>query len=364
MSANDSLFDQTDDNTEALRQIDRRLLSIIHQRDQVVQTLVTEGRLPAVGQENLLLDRTVQDFASEIAPAVDEASLNSFSSILRHVSSHSRRQVHVGAVAFLGPKYSYSHLAAIKHFGDSADFAPVTSIPAVFDAVHRGDALSGLVPIENSTDGRIVDTLGMFVRRHMQICGEVLLPIHHNLLASGTRDQIHEIHSKPQALSQCRNWLAANFPAATLIEVSSTTAAAESASMSPHIGAVASLAAGQAYGLSVINSDIEDRKDNVTRFAVLGKDECEPTGEDKTSLLFQVEHQPGALAQAMTVFSDAELNLTWIESFPSPDSRNEYLFFVEFSGHRADPNVQTAIGNLGTMTRRLEVLGSYPVAKL
>ncbi|OYP37687.1 prephenate dehydratase [Rhodopirellula sp. MGV] len=347
-----------------LRQLDLRLLSIIRQRDELVKALAERGQLPTVGQENIILAQTIRDLISEAGDSIDDVTLSSLETTLRQIASHSRGQVRNAAVAFLGPKYSYSHLAAIKHFGEAATFAPVASIPAVFDAVHRGDAVSGLVPIENSTDGRIVDTLGMFVRRHMQICGEVLLPIHHNLLASGSRDDITEIHSKPQALSQCRDWLASNFPAARLIEVSSTTAAAESASTSPHIGAVASLAAGQAYGLTVINANIEDRQDNVTRFAVLGRDETEPTGDDKTSLLFQVEHQPGALAEAMTVFSEARLNLTWIESFPSPDSRNEYLFFVEFAGHRANQDAQQAIANLGTMTRRLEVLGSYPVARL
>ncbi|MCC9602730.1 prephenate dehydratase [Stieleria sp. JC731] len=360
MAANDPSANQPD----SLRQIDLDLLSMIQKRDQIVQDMAKDGKLPTVGTENIQLAKLLQDFAKGSDAVMDAEVLQSCASVLRHIASHSRQQVRTGAVAFLGPIYSYSHLAAIKHFGESADFAPVSSIPAVFDAVHRGDAVCGMVPIENSTDGRIVDTLGMFVRRHMQICGEVLLPIHHNLLASGTREQITEIHSKPQALSQCRDWLAANFPAAKLIEVSSTTAAAESASQSPHIAAVASMAAGQAYGLTVLNADIEDRQDNVTRFAVLGRDETEPTGDDKTSILFQVEHQPGALAQAMTVFSEANLNLTWIESFPSPDSRNEYLFFVEFAGHRANADAQKAIEDLGTFTRRLEVLGSYPLARL
>ena len=349
---------------ETLRQADLRLLSGIRQRDEIVAKLAAEGRLPAVGQENVQLDLTLEAFTKNGNEALDDAALRSLAVVMRHIASHSRHQIATGRRAFLGPRYSYSHLAAIKYFGDATEFAPVASIPAVFDAVHCGDAVRGLVPIENSTDGRIVDTLGMFVRRHMQICGEVLLPIHHNLLASGQRDQITEIHSKPQALSQCRVWLAANFPTAKLVEVSSTTAAAESASKAPQIGAVASLAAGRAYGLVALNRSIEDRKDNVTRFAVLGRDESAPTGDDKTSLLFQVEHQPGALAKAMMVFSEAELNLTWIESFPSPRIEERVLVLCRVSGHRSDLKVQHAIGELGTMTRRLEVLGSYPVARL
>lgn len=339
-----------------LDQIDRDLIRLISDRSQLVKQIADQGQLPSVGSENLRIESVIQ--ASQDNPS------ESLRQTLRHIASHCRTQIAPAAVSFLGPKYSYSHLAAIKYFGDAAPLVPVASIPAVFEAVHRGDAQRGLVPIENSTDGRVVDTLGMFIRRHMQICGEVLLPIHHNLLASGSRGQITEIHSKPQALSQCRVWLAANFPAAKLVEVSSTTAAAESASKHAHIAAVASLPAGQAYELDVINQDIEDNKQNVTRFAVLGRDETHPTDNDKTSVLFQVEHQPGALADAMTIFSRSELNLTWIESFPLPGSPSEYLFFIEFAGHRSEPHVAAAIDELSSIARRLEVLGSYPVAIL
>ncbi|KAA5545191.1 prephenate dehydratase [Roseiconus nitratireducens] len=345
-----------------LDQIDLELLNLIQRRADLVRGLADSGMTFQAGQENVRLDQ-LQDSAGPKGAGTPEAS-ESMRQVLRHIASHCRRQIETHRIAILGPKYSYSHLAAIKYFGDAAEFTPVANIPAVFDAVHRGDAESGLVPVENSTDGRVVDTLGMFVRRHMQICGEVLLPIHHNLLASGTREQIREVHSKPQALSQCRGWLMSQLPSATLVEVGSTTAAAESAAGDPTIAAVASLPAGRAYGLNVLNENIEDNPDNVTRFAVLGRHETAPTGNDKTSLLFQIEHQPGALATAMTVFRDAELNLTWIESFPSPGSRSEYLFFVELAGHRADPQVAAAIEKLDSMTRRLEVLGSYPVAVL
>jgi chorismate mutase/prephenate dehydratase len=328
----------------------------------LIKKLARQSSLGSVGEENARLDRLLETICRESEDEIDAAAVESLGNTLRHIASHCRRQVEPCTVSFLGPKYSYSHLAAIKYFGDEAQFAPVATIPAVFDAVHRGDAQTGLVPIENSTDGRVVDTLGMFVRRHMQICGEVLLPIHHNLLAIGSRDQVTEIHSKPQALSQCRVWLAANFPAAKWVEVGSTTAAAESASKHPHIAAVASLPAGRAYGLQVLNENIEDSADNVTRFAVLGRNETKPTGNDKTSVLFQIEHRPGALAGAMTVFSESNLNLTWIESFPSPESRNEYLFFVELAGHRSEDAIRRAIEKLSTITRRLEILGSYPVA--
>ncbi len=264
--------------------------------------------------------------------------------------------------AYLGPLHSYSHLAAIKYFGDAAELTPVASIPAVFDAVDRGDAATGMVPIENSTDGRVVDTLGMFVRREMEVCGEVLLPIHHNLLSKTPRAEIREIHSKPQALSQCRGWLAKNLPGAQLVENTSTAAAAKLASETIGIAAVASIEAGRQYDLDVIDANIEDNPNNVTRFAVLGKLRPARTGDDKTSILFQVRHQPGALADAMTIFKRHELNMTWIESFPSPEAANEYLFFVELTGHRDDDPIAAAIHELAKETQRLTILGSYPRA--
>ena len=352
---------------DSLQRIDQELAEMILKRDRTVEQLSRQDALPDIAAESSWLGQTARAALQsdlDLDQTVVQTTQDSLAETLQHIASHSRNRFQPESVSFLGPQYSYSHLAAIKYFGDAIQFCAVANIPAVFDAVHRGDSTAGLVPIENSTDGRIVDTLGMFVRRHMQICGEVLLPIHHNLLASGTREQITEIQSKPQALSQCRGWIAANFPAAKLVEVGSTTAAAKAASKHRHIAAVASLPAGRAYGLTALNQNIEDNADNVTRFAVLGKKQPTCTGNDKTSVLFQVEHKPGALAEVMAIFSDASLNLTWIESFPAPGTRNEYLFFVEFAGHRTEKAVDVAMDNLNQITHRLELLGSYPLATL
>ncbi|MEO1617268.1 MAG: prephenate dehydratase [Planctomycetota bacterium] len=342
---------------ESLAQIDRELLKLILKRVSETETLAQAGQLVSTAEQN----RSISGLVHELSPSPEQS--RKLRQVLRHIESCCRSGIASEAISFLGPRHSYSHLAAMEYFGNAADFQPVASIPAVFEAVRRGDAHSGIVPIENSTDGGVVDTLSMFVRQEMQICGEVLLPIHHNLLASGRRDEITEIHSKPQALSQCRHWLMSQFPAATCIEVSSTTAAAESAAQHSHIAAVASLPAGIEYGLDVLSRNIEDNGDNVTRFAVLGARQPEPTGNDKTSMMFQVEHQPGALAESMTIFSDLKLNLTWIESFPCPETRAEYLFFVELTGHRLDPAVADAIERLQKFTRRLDILGSYPRAE-
>ena len=355
-----------DQQLQQIDQLDEQITQLLIQRAALVQNHVQHfskdgeaGSVGQVAQAAVRIDRVVAEVAmdSTLSPvAIRE--------LLRHVSSTCLQAASAMNVAFLGPEHSYSHLASLKYFGDGVEYTPVGSIPAVFQAVARGDAMTGLVPIENSTDGRIVDTLGMFVRQEMKICGEVLLPIHHNLLSKSARNEITQVHSKPQALSQCRDWLAKNLPNAELHEISSTTAAAELAARTPGIAAVASVQAGRKYGLDVVNANIEDNANNITRFAVLGREQPAPTGDDKTSLLFQINHAPGALADVMNVFKQQSLNLTWIESFPAPETPNEYLFFVELTGHREQTPVAKTIERLAASTQRLDVLGSYPRARL
>ena len=232
----------------------------------------------------------------------------------------------------------------------------------MFEEVNRGHSDFGLVPIENSTDGRIADTLDMFTRLPVRICGEVELRVHHVLLGRCPRAEVKEVYSKPQALSQCRNWLAKHLPAARTIEVTSTSTAAQLAKEKPGAAAIASLQAGMHYELDVLTEGIEDDPNNTTRFAVIGERSAQRTGRDKTAMMFQVEHKPGALAEAMGVFKRNRLNLTWIESFPIPGQKRAYLFFVEMEGHETDARVRRATAALERKTLRLESLGSYPAS--
>lgn len=203
----------------------------------------------------------------------------------------------------------------------------------------------------------------MFIRKPIRICGEVLLPIHHNLLAKCDRKDIREVYSKPQALSQCRAWLTSHLPDARWVEVASTAVAAKIASNTPNAAAVASREAGMHHGLDIIAESIEDNRDNITRFAIIGDEKVAATGDDKTSIMFQVPHQPGALADVMVMFRDNGLNLTWIESFPVPSKANEYFFFVELEGHESQTSVRSALDSLAKSALRLDFLGSYPKAR-
>jgi chorismate mutase / prephenate dehydratase len=297
---------------------------------------------------------------ASMLPADGRWDSDSVAALLRHVDSLCAPPPQRQRASYLGPEFSYSHLAAIKYFGEASSLTPAATISAVFDAVLRGDVARGIVPIENSTDGRIVDTLSQLAAQSMSICGEVLLPIHHYLLGLGERSDVREVHSKPQALSQCRGWLAKHLPAARLVEVSSTTVAAQEAAQRPEIAAIASEEAGRRYALRVIDRCIEDNPDNVTRFAVIGSNDAPPSGDDKTSIVFRVPHRPGALSDALLIFRKAGLNLTWIESFPLRGQAGEYLFFIELEGHRDHPEVQAACAMLAKDALRLDVLGSYP----
>lgn len=350
--------------SQSLSDIDRELLSLLEKRCQLVAdelAAATEVSLPEA------IRRTESVIAAE--PVSRSLSQSTRRAILRHIVSACYQVVRPPRVAFLGPVDSYSHLATIAYFGDCVEYSPVASIKAVFEAVasghqnENGGCEFGVVPIENSTDGRVVDTLGRLAIGEVNLTGEVLMSIHHNLLSIGKLDEILEVHSKPQALSQCRRWLADHLPEATLVETTSTTAAAAAAATSPAIAAIASLPAATRYGLGILEASIEDNRDNVTRFAVLGSQRPAPTDDDKTTLMFQVEHRPGALADVMRIFKQVQLNLTWIESFPQPGRPNEYFFVIEFPGHRDAANVATAIQMLVDETRHVRVLGSYPCGK-
>ena len=276
--------------------------------------------------------------------------------------------------AYLGPEHSFSHRAAARRFGAAADLCAVASIPAVFASVARGDAAFGLVPVENSTDGRVVDTLAAFAAANgaaadgagagaggsVTICGEVALPIHLHLLGAGPRSAVRRVYSKPQALSQCRGWLAEHLPAAEPLPESSTAAAAARAKDEPGAAAVGGERLAAEHGLTVLAADIEDNPRNVTRFAVLGTDPPPPTGDDRTALLLRIPHEPGSLADALAVFGRHGVNLSLIESFPLPGGAPGYLFFLDCDGHADDPPVAACLRSLARVADRVTRLGSYP----
>jgi chorismate mutase/prephenate dehydratase len=351
---------ERNDDCERIAAIDKQLVELLDRRARLVQNL-EENVGSNDSTQNLWKWQLVAEKQVSHLPKDTPLDSKVVSDWLRHTVSASYQPLACQTrIAYLGPQYSYSYLAAIRHFGEASNLVPVATIGAVFQELLRDQSKFGVVPIENSTDGRVVDTLGMFARFPVHICGEVLLPIHHCLLGRCSRTEVTEVHSKPQALSQCRTWLAQHLPEARLVEITSTAAAAKLAAERPGVAAIASREAGVHHGLQVIDANIEDNANNVTRFVILGGSPAEPTGKDKTAIMFQVPHQPGALADAMLVFRKNKLNLTWIESFPIEGSRSEYLFFIELEGHQQRPAIKQALKQLQKQALRLEVLGSYP----
>ena len=338
----------TGDAAARIAQIDRELASLMQSRARlVIETAAS------VGLDEPAIAELIESSPGPLPPQCVRA-------VFRELSSGCRALVRPVRIACLGPLYSYSHLAAIDRFGRSVEIVPVGTISAVFEEVDCGHSDFGLVPFENSTDGRISDTLDMFTRVPVKICDQVEMPIHHTLLGKCLRTEIQEVYSRQQPLSQCRNWLAKHLPAARLIEVTSSSTAAQLAGTKAGAAAIASRQAGVEYGLNVLAENIEDNPHNTTRFAVIGGRAPERTGNDRTAILFQMEHRPGTLADAVNVFKRNKVNLTWIESFPVPGSDRAYLFFAEMEGHQTEPRFRRAMAALERKALRLEVLGSFP----
>ena len=338
-----------------IEKLDREILALVNQRAELAAKR-DDGSTSSFAADAETLKKILRQ---NNGPLGDNAVRAVFRELLGGTQAIGRQV----RVAFLGPEFTYSHLAAVECFGQSCELVPVGTIAAAFEEVERGQSDFGIVPIENSTDGGVVDTLECLIRSPVKISGEVPLHIHHCLLGIRDRKDVKKIYSKPQALSQCRNWLSKHLPAAELCAVASTADAARRAASEKGAAAIASEQAGVNHSLTMLARNIEDNCENVTRFAVIGRESSPQTGKDKTSLVFEIPHQPGALADAMGIFKRQRLNMTWIESFPLPGQRGRYLFFVEFLGHSSDLRVRRALASLEKKTERLTLLGSYAQAE-
>lgn len=262
-------------------------------------------------------------------------------------------------VAYLGPEATFTHMAAMQKFGECAKYIPSSSIEEVFLEVEKGRVHYGVVPIENSIEGVITSTLDMFVNSSLKICAEILLHIRHNLLSKKPIEQIDKVYSHPHAFAQCREWLKKNLPHAQYIHMYSTADAVKKAK-EEDASAIASSLASTIYALPILCEGIEDYVHNYTRFLVIGKQHVPPTGEDKTSILFCLKDEVGALYKALEPFAKCGINLTKIESRPSRRQAWEYIFFLDMQGHIEEENVKRALFELDKKATFLKILGSYP----
>ncbi|GAB6070312.1 prephenate dehydratase [Thiomicrorhabdus hydrogeniphila] len=269
------------------------------------------------------------------------------------------------SVAYLGPEGSYSHASVVKQFGSSAHAVAVSSIEEVFAAVESGETHYGIVPVENSSEGVVKSTQDELMKTRLQVSGEVDLAIHHCLMSkSQSHEFIKKVVAHQQALGQCEHWLKNNLPWADIEAVDSNALAAKMAQTDDSLGAIASEQAAQLYQLNILELNIEDFKDNTTKFWVIGKEPTQPSGEDKTALILSIHNKSGALLDILGCFSKRNINMTRIISRPSTDKKWDYIFFIDVLGHKEDDNVKEALAEVQANAAFYKLLGSFPVSPL
>lgn len=348
----------------------------IDELDEKIQNLITQraGLATEVAQAKYAQEtkpvfyrpeREVEVLRNVIARNKGPLSNETLTRIFREIMSDCLALQQPLKIAFLGPAGTYSQAAVYKHFGHAAQNIPLQTIEEVFREVEAQTANYGVVPVENSTEGGVNQTLDGFINTPLKICGEIELPIHHHLLANVDKvEQIQRIYSHQQSLAQCHHWLNSHLPQVERIAVNSNAEAARRALNEVGTAAIAGQMAADIYQLRIIASRIEDNINNTTRFAVLGQPEIPPTGGDKTSLLLSTPNQPGALYDLLEPFAHNQVNMTRIESRPSRQGIWEYVFFVDIEGHIQDAPIVNALQTLAKYTGLIKHLGSYPRAIL
>ncbi|TMQ17196.1 MAG: prephenate dehydratase [Candidatus Rokuibacteriota bacterium] len=344
-----------------ISELDNQILNLLNQRaEAALQIGDLKRRQDAPSyvpeREASILSRLA---ASNRGPLTAEAVL----AIWREILSACRALEAPVTVAYLAPPATFTHQAARERFGEAVTYHASRSIADIFEDVERGRAQFGVVPVENSIEGAVNVTLDRLLESDLKICGELTLEIGQCLLSrAGELREIKRVLSHPQGLAQCRGWLAANLPDVPVEETNSTAGAAELAANDPTLAAIASAMAGRMYGVPVLRERIEDNRQNTTRFLVIGRYNPGPSGRDKTSILFAMPNQPGALYRILEPFARVGLNLTKIESRPTKRERWDFVMFVDFEGHRETPIVAGALSEIAERTRFLKILGSYPAA--
>ena len=346
----------------AIDRVDRALLAGLNERAALVQEV---GQLKARTGREIYSAARERDLlvalrAANPGPFPDAA----IEPVFREIVSGTRSLEGPMRVAYLGPEGTFAHEAARRTFGACAELVAVSPIAEIFAAVERGDADHGVAPVENTTQGVVTETFDTLATSEVALCGEVLLRVSYHLVSqSGLLEDVRRVASHPQGLAQCRTWLDRHLPGIERLETASTAAAARLAAEDAAVAAVASPVAGETYGLAPAARAIEDRRDNTTRFLVLGRTTPPRSGADLTSAVFTVRKaQPGALHRLLEPFARHGVNLTAIQSRPMPGKPFEYLFFLDLEGHRDDAAVRAALAEAAAEAHSHRVLGSFPRA--
>jgi len=345
---------------EQIDELDRRIVEMLNARAEVVIRVGQAKRakriqIYAPDREKAVLDRVAQLNPGPLPQKTLQA-------IYRELMSGSFALEQPLRIGYLGPEGSFSHMAATRKFGASVEYLPLADIRAVFEETVRGHIDLGMAPVENSVGGGVIETMDAFVEHDVRICAEVLVEIHHNLLANCAPDEVTMIASKPEIFAQCRNWLSRSFQKVDLIPVASSAKAAEMAKQQHGLAAIGSSLAAELYELKIVFANIEDTSSNMTRFFIIGGEVPKPTGNDKTVLMFTTAHRAGALVEVLNVLGRHGINMTNIDTRPSKRRNWEYYFFVDCEGHIQDERVAKATEAAREHCLELHVLGSFPKA--
>ncbi|MCM8791889.1 MAG: prephenate dehydratase [Candidatus Omnitrophica bacterium] len=346
---------------QKIDKIDNFILELLNRRAEIITQISRIKKqqkkdVYSPEREKMILSRLVKRNKGPLSKEALEA-------IYREIMSWSLSLQRSLKVAYLGPPATFTHLAALKKFGSQVNYIPCQTISDIFLVVEKDQVDYGVVPIENSIEGAVTHTLDMFIDSELNICSQIVMNVSHNLLSKFPLKTIKRLYSNPQVFGQCRTWIEQNLPWAERIEVSSTTRAAQIAARQRYSGCIASLLAAEVYNLNILAKNIEDSPHNLTRFLVIGKTQTEPTGLDRTSILFSIKDRIGALHDMLVPFKKYKINLTKIESRPSKKKAWEYYFFVDLDGHCKDKRVKRALKELENKCTFLKILGSYPVGE-
>ena len=354
-------LDALRERRERIDGIDTDIVRLLNERARIAQEIgrakSADARLPFVPEREREVIERVGELGRE--GPLEEGHLIA---IYRQIISACRALERPLQVAYLGPAASFTHQAALERFGEATRLVPMDSIPDVFAETQRTRVDFGVVPVENSSEGSVHLTLDSFIESDLHVCSEIVMPIAHHLLSHSPLDAVKTLYSNPVALAQCRQWVARNLPGREVVEVASTTRAAMTAAEDRTGAAIAPLLAATQYNVEVIARDIQDLASNYTRFYVIANGvTSEPTGRDKTAIIFSIRDRVGALRDAADVFARRKLNMASIQSRPSRRRAWDYVFFVEFEGHEREAVVREALDELQAQCSFVKVLGSWPI---
>ncbi len=347
--------------------VDEKIQQLISERARYAQQAGEVKKADSSTAEYYRPEREAQVLRSVVDRNDGPLSDEEMARLFREIMSACLAQEEPLKIGYLGPEGTFTQAAVLKQFGHSVRALPLATIDEVFHEVEGGMADFGVVPVENSSEGTVNNTLDMFLTSPLKICGEVEMRIRQHLLGSmDGLGKVVRVCAHPQSLAQCRAWLKEYLPDAEQVVASSNAEGARRARDEVGTAAIAGDAAAEVYGLEKLVADIEDRPDNTTRFFVIGRKLFSPSGADKTTLLVSVADtdDAGALYKLLQPMADAGVNMTRIESRPSRRRKWHYVFFIDVDGHAEDAKLAEALADLEKRAQLFRILGSYPTAVL